>query len=61
MAIMRDGKVLWLELKTKTGAVRPEQEEFNSRIGSLGCHHAMILQGAVGLNELEAWIEGNYK
>lgn len=61
MAIMNDGIVLWLELKAKDGTIRDEQTEFNERIGALGCHHTMILQGAVGLNELEKWIGDNYK
>jgi hypothetical protein len=53
MAIMLTGEILWLELKTKTGAVRPEQEEFKFIVDKLDGHHHLVMRD---LDELDVFL-----
>jgi hypothetical protein len=57
MAILRDGEVLWLELKTKTGSVRPEQEEFKAMVQPLEGHYHLIMRD---LDELDEFLKRRF-
>jgi hypothetical protein len=52
MAVLNDGTVLWLELKTKTGTIRPEQEEFRSTMSNVKGHLCLIVRGAEEIEKL---------
>lgn len=47
MAVLKDGTVLWIEVKTKTGKLKPEQEDFRVLMENVDNHTCMVVQGNV--------------
>jgi hypothetical protein len=51
LVLFPEGKVLWIEVKTRTGRIRPDQVQMHDRLRSLG-HDVVILRSADELVEL---------
>jgi hypothetical protein len=52
MVVLNDGSTIWMELKTKTGKLRPEQEEFRSLFTGLDNHYCMVVREADEVEEV---------
>lgn len=57
IAIFPDGKIWFVELKTKRGKIAPIQQYWNERLRELHCNAIFI----VGEDEAKAWCEERIK
>lgn len=53
MVVLPPGRIYLIELKTRTGPLRPAQRVWHKRAGALGVHVPILR----GLPDVERWVE----